>query len=363
MRITSSRSLRLIFALCLLSLAAPAAADAAKRKPAKLSVMTRNIYLGGDISKPIGTTSFSDFAAKNGEVWRNVRKTDFPARAKLLAKEIRSTKPDVIGLQEVALWRKSPDGASDGQQTASTIVVYDFLALLQAELRAVGMRYSLGHSQREIDVEGPTDEGYDVRLTMRDVILVRRQKGTKVTRRGGKNYVARLSVPTAVGPVNVIRGYGYVDLTHKKRKLRIVNTHLEAFLEDQRVAQAKELVARGGPTRVKRPVILTGDMNSDPNNADGASPVAYRTIRNAGFRDAWDTIKGRSNPGYACCMNREDIMDPPPAPFDHQIDHIFTKPRIGGTKAVIVGGNPNNRTATGLWPSDHGGWVAYFRLK
>ena len=136
MRTTPSRTLRLMFALSLLALAAPAAADAAKRKPAKLNVMTRNIYLGGDISKPIGSTSNAEFASKNSEVWRNVRKTDFPARAKLLAKEIRSTKPDVIGLQEVALWRKSPDGASDGQQTASTIVVYDFLALLQAELRA-----------------------------------------------------------------------------------------------------------------------------------------------------------------------------------------------------------------------------------
>ena len=354
---------RALLLLCLFTLALPAVAEAAKRKPVKLSVMTRNIYLGGDISKPIGTTTPAEFAQKNGEVWRTVQRTDFPARAKALAKEFRSRKPDIAGLQEVALWRKSPDGQSDGQQTASTIVVYDFLALLQAELRASGMKYRVAHSQREIDVEGPTDEGYDVRLTMRDVVLVRRRKGgVKIRRARGANYKARLVVPTAVGPTNVIRGYNSVDLTYAGRKFRFVNTHLEAFLDATRLAQANELVARGGPTRTSQPVILTGDMNSDRENADGADPAAYNAIRGGGFRDTWIDVKGRSNKGHSCCMNREDIMDPPPAPFDHRIDHVFEKGRYKAIRAVNIGGDANNRTPTGLWPSDHGGSVITLQL-
>ena len=110
-------------------------------------------------------------------------------------------------------------------------------------------------------------------------------------------------------------------------------------------------------------MILVGDMNSDPNNADGADPAAYRAIRRAGFKDAWITIRGRRDKGYACCLDQEDIMDPPPGPFDHRIDHIFTKPKIGGTRARIVGTDPDNRTAGGLWPSDHGGWVATLKLR
>jgi hypothetical protein len=87
------------------------------------------------------TSTDAEFRRLNTEVVLMVKKTNFPARAKLLANEIRNTKPDLIGLQEVATWLKSPDGQSDGQATPATIVVYDFLKSLQKELKARGMRY------------------------------------------------------------------------------------------------------------------------------------------------------------------------------------------------------------------------------
>jgi len=360
----SRRLLLAIAALALMALALPAIADAAKRKkPVKLSVMTRNVYLGGDISKPLLAGDIDEFKRINGELWNTVQTTNFPARAKLLAKEIGKTKPDLIGLQEVAIWRKTPDGFSDGSQTPATIVVYDFLKLLQKEIKARGLKYKVGSTQSEADVEGPTDKGYDVRLTMRDVILVKRKKGLKVGRKGGANFKTTIELPTAAGNVSVKRGFTWVDGSYKNRKFRFIDTHLESFLDQQRLDQAKELVAKNGPTRTKRPVIIVGDMNSDPNDADGADPAAYNAIRGAGFRDAWITIRGKKDKGYACCLDQENAMDPPPGPFDHRIDHIFTKPKIGGTKAVIVGTDPKNRTASGLWPSDHGGWVATLKLR
>jgi endonuclease/exonuclease/phosphatase family metal-dependent hydrolase len=360
----SSRTFLTLLSLALLSLALPAVADAQKRKkPVKLSVMTRNIYLGGNIAKPLGATTPEEFARLNGEVWTTVENTNFRARARLLAREIRRTRPDLIGLQEVALWRRSPDGFSDGSQTKANIVVYDFLRILRRALKARGLKYRLGSVQSEADVEGPTDRGYDVRLTMRDVILVKRKKGLRVRRKGGKNFKSAISLTTVAGPVTVKRGYTFVDAVYKRRKFRFVDTHLESFTDSHRLDQAEELVGRNGPTRVRKPVILVGDMNSDRNNADSADPAAYNAIRDAGFRDAWITIRGRNAKGYACCLDREDLLDPPPGPFDHRIDHIFTKPKIGGTRARIVGTDPDNRTSSGLWPSDHGGWVATLRLR
>jgi endonuclease/exonuclease/phosphatase family metal-dependent hydrolase len=114
--------------------------------------------------------------------------------------------------------------------------------------------------------------------------------------------------------------------------------------------------------RSQKRVIVTGDINSDPNGATGADPAAYRKFLAAGLKDTWLSVRPRS-PGFSCCFKTETIKDPPPAPFDHRVDHVFTKggmPVLGGR---VVGYEPANRSASGLWPSDHGGAVMTLRLR
>jgi len=175
-------SLVLAFAL----LVEPAAAA----KP-QLTVMTRNVYLGGNIAGPIPAPNREEFERSASALWAAVRTTDFPARAKLLAREVKQRKPDVIGLQEVALWRRGP---KDGDATQATTVVYDFLKSLKGRL---GPGYKIASVQQEAELEAPIADGYDVRLTMRDVVIVR--KRVKVRRKLGANYRATLEVPTAIG--------------------------------------------------------------------------------------------------------------------------------------------------------------------
>jgi len=360
-RLPKHLGLALIAAVLAALMVAPAIAQAQRAKPPTLKVMTRNIYLGGNIFLPIEAQNRQEFEQKTQELWDQVNFTNFPARARLLAKEINQQSPDLVGLQEVALWRRSPTGVKDGFQTPSTIVVYDFLKTLQRELMARGLRYRVAVVQRETDIEAPTRE-YDVRLTMRDAILVKRKRnGVKVLRKRSKQYKADVSVPTQGGTFTSDRGWTYVDASLAGRKFRFLNTHLESFLEDPRVKQAKELVARGGPARSKNPVILVGDLNSDPKNRTGASPVAYRTLIRAGFKDSWTQAKGRA-PGLSCCLKRPTADDPPPFPGDHRIDHTLVKSPIRGLRAKIVGNDPSNRTSTGLWPSDHGGVATTLRL-
>lgn len=357
---------KLIAAFALPILVVPAVAEAAPRKgkAPQISVMTRNIYLGADISRPIGSQTKEEFEQKNQIVWDTVERTNFPARAKLLAKEIRDTKPDLIGLQEVALWRKGPKD----DPAPATAVAYDFLKLLQKQIRARGLNYRVGSVQQEANVEGPTTSDGDVRLTMRDVILVKKRKGLKITGKRGANFKARITVPTAAGDVTVKRGWTYVNAALDGVKFRFINTHLEAFLADTRLAQTKELLGKKGPTNTNLPMFLVGDMNSDAKgDPDGeGDPAPYRTIVKAGFKDAWTTIK-RGTTGFTCCLNRETADDPAPWPGDHRIDHIFTmrgRTKIVGLKATKVGVNPRNRTTGSprLWPSDHGGWAAGFKL-
>jgi len=349
-------------ALAAVLLAAPAAM-AGKRvaKTPALKVMTRNLYLGGNIFLPLGAKDRAEFEEKTSELWNQVQSTNFPARAKLLAAEIKRTGPDLVGLQEVAMWRRSPDGVKDGSATPSTTVVYDFLKTMKAELRARGQRYTVAVVQQEADIEASTQQ-YDVRLTMRDVILVKRKRnGVKVLRKRSKQFKADVTIPTQGGPLTSDRGWTYVDASLAGTRFRFVNTHLESALEETRVAQAKELVARGGPARAKTPVILVGDLNSDAQNLTGASPVAYRTLTRFGFKDTWTATQNRSR-GFSCCLKDPLLKDPLPFPGDHRIDHTLVKPRIKTTRAEIVGRDAKQRTATGLWPSDHAGVVTTLRL-
>jgi len=355
----------LVALLALTALTAIVPIAEAQKKPKKgktnVSVMTRNLYLGTDLI-PIATApTVPEFEKRATAGFNQVKATNFPARAKLIAREIKRTKPDLIGLQEASLWRTGP---KDGSATRASDVAYDYVKILRRALKRIGLRYSVARSTNEADIEGPTDQGFDVRLTMRDVILVnKKRKGLKIRGTGGANYKASIPFPTVVGTFNVLRGYAYANVSLNGRKLRFVNTHLEAYLEATRVAQAGELVAPGGPIKGKR-VILVGDMNSDPNGAGGSPPGAWNVITGAGLKDTWPWLYP-TKPGYECCLKSDSLDDPPtPSPFDHRIDQIFVKGKVRPLNAKIVGTNPaNSRTKSGLWASDHGGVVTKLKLK
>ncbi|MFN8163918.1 MAG: hypothetical protein U0R26_08825 [Solirubrobacterales bacterium] len=97
-------------ALTCLAFAGLAQAEPAKHKPkgTTVSVMTRNLYLGADLGPALESTSQSAFFEANGGIVRQVEATNFPVRAKGLAREILSKGPDLVRLQEVALWRTAP---------------------------------------------------------------------------------------------------------------------------------------------------------------------------------------------------------------------------------------------------------------
>ena len=80
-------------------------------KPGKghvVNTMTRNLYLGADLTPAIAAKSTSEFVEANGQILREVTANNFPVRARGLAQEILKKKPDLVGLQEVALWRTGP---------------------------------------------------------------------------------------------------------------------------------------------------------------------------------------------------------------------------------------------------------------
>ena len=111
--------------------------------------------------------SVADFA--------QVQATNFPERASALAAEIGRSRPLLVGLQEVSLFRSGPVRPFGAPPSASTVQA-DYLAILQGALAARGLHYAPVAVATNADLEAPvlTAMGLlDLRLTDRDVILAR----------------------------------------------------------------------------------------------------------------------------------------------------------------------------------------------
>ncbi|HKG19072.1 MAG TPA: endonuclease/exonuclease/phosphatase family protein [Candidatus Limnocylindrales bacterium] len=368
-------------AICLAlvaALAIPASASAAKGKERdeKLTVMTRNVFLGADLGPAIEAADIPSAIDGAGEIWNEMELTNFPERAVPLAKELKRSKAALIGLQEVATWYQQvpSDGGAppispiEGAQPA-TDVRYDFLQLL---LDRLGGKYEVVVDQPEFEGELPVDvdrndatgtgplagfgADFDARLVMHDVILARKGTDVKLGKTSSAHYETRYAPSISGIVINVDRGWGSVDAKLGDEKFRFVDTHLEAFGDPTiREAQAKEIVA--GPLDTKKQVILTGDLNSGTTGRhnigrpelghDPDDPLAFKVFKKAKFKD--------NGAVQSCCY--PDMFDPT-FEFTHTVDHVLTRPGLKTVESHVTGNDPGERTPSGLWPSDHGGVVS-----
>ena len=364
----------------LAGLAPPVAAAPPPGKGKPITVMTRNVYLGGDIGRPLRSVQgvppaqqLAAFIAANTTLRAIVDQTNFPLRSKQLAREIAVRRPQLVGLQEMALWRHGPLGST------ATTVDYDFLATLLDDLAALGEDYELVNEQQESDVAAPAFLGgtlQTVRLTVRDVLLKRADDSVKVLAAGGAQYVARIPITIAGQSLPLIRGYNWADVRAGAKEFRVINTHLESERSDVAFAQAAELLA-GRAAATDRPVILVCDCNSDPLNASTkpgevhAHRDPYLLLTGAGgFADEWLRF-APAEAGWTSGLSElvHDTPEQAAARFDHRIDLVLARGPDGAPVPVdegwVVGRDPDERTPVTsigrLWPSDHAGVVIRLR--
>ncbi|KAB7743816.1 hypothetical protein GA707_09985 [Nostocoides sp. F2B08] len=399
---TSRSSLKSLFAILLAaammlaatpSQAAPpggprGGAQPASSAPGKpITMMTRNVYLGADINRPIqaalaaqaagGTTPQIVGALANGSAVTRavVDQTDFTVRARLLADEILRTSPDVIGLQEVALWRSGPlELGAIGVPNAQT-VDYDFLRLLLDELNSDRPLYRAEVIGLRADVESPSffanpaEAGArDVRLTMRDVILVRDTPSLRVTGEHDEIYDANLSLGVLGVTFAFDRGYQWVDVRAGGRDFRVVNSHFEAFSSNIALAQARQLVDEA--TAEDRSTVILCDCNSDPLDERIKTGIGDTVPHKAAYDFITQTYTDQwlqwapAEDGWTSGLN--ETVDEVPPSWTHRIDMVFGRTADGGPLGVdrgeVTGTELSDRDpATGLWPSDHAGVVLRLR--
>jgi endonuclease/exonuclease/phosphatase family metal-dependent hydrolase len=386
----------------------PGVSDAAgkkKSKGTKLTVMSRNLYLGADLTPALQANTVDQAVDAGGEIVNQVHATKFPSvRAASIAAEIKKRKPDIVGLQEAALWRTGPVNlaAALGSPVATQIDPQggDFLtdllnavnakskkASAAAKKKKKGVHYTLAVVKPEFDFELPVnDDGnghglagadHNERLTMRDAILVRKGVGVKFNQptTGTFSTLLRETLAGGARTLDVTRGWTAINVNARGRSLHVVDTHLEAFDSqgsnetnhgdtlgkgDIRAAQAAQLVSpqpNGAVRPGKIPTILIGDMNSDddtvPNNGDRN---AYNALVAGGF-----TERSTANP-LGCCLNDPFLVGGPNSinDFDHQVDHVLAnRGKVKFVKGFVDGRAPVN----GLYPSDHAALTSVLKIK
>jgi len=372
--------------------------------------MIKNLYIGADIldfnaPRPCG--------ALQGvyELFEDVVASNPPERMDAIADEIVQQQPHVLGLLEVfririqvpsnsfvfdpsipgftfANFDLNPDGSITFIPDAEDIV-FDYLDLLLDALAARGLEYDVVEDAiaYESDFEFPAwnlvpdpelgcvpADGAlptDVRAEDRDVILVRSDIATVNGTAAQYSTLLPLTISTGTDSPDVkiisVRGYAATDLTYKGRTYRFVNTHLE--VDDQsdpgsiinviQAAQAQELIQVLDP--VTLPLVVAGDFNSSPDPADVTA--SYELMVGAGYTDIWTQFSGR--PGDTCCQ-AEDLMNFESALFK-RVDLIFVRPSADTdylpSSAWVTGKRQSDKTASGLWDSDHGGVAANLKIK
>jgi hypothetical protein len=319
--------------------------------PKKVVVMTRNLYVGGNVDRLI--TPGGDLFEKLMETIMEVQYTNFPERAVALAKEIKWWKPHLVGLQELSL-------IEIHLPYFNIVFTLNFEDIFMSTLDAMGLDYRIAGKVQNVEAFVPLFGDNYVRLTDFDAVLARNDVETS------NEEAWHYTDFYFTGPplfVSILRGYIAVDAVVGKKTYRFVNTHLEPFDPDVKMDQAEELMGRlAGETL---PIILVGDLN-----AEAPDDVVYEYIVNENdYVDSWTRNKVQGNK-IGNTSGYESTLDDPYDTLEKRIDFILVKSHvwagdyqdIGPVIAFVVGDQRKDMTPSGLWPSDHAGVIARLKI-
>lgn len=316
-----------------------------------LTVMTRNLDTGTDFGYLFGPGALPNPLDGVVATYKEVLASDPAGRAGRIADEIRATRPDLIALQEVDLWRTAPR-SNPTQQTVTVDQLQDLLDALAVR----GLHYSTVVVAQNLDVQVPTFTTIgDVHFTDRDVILAHSDEPhgrLSLSNAQTQHFVHALVLPSALGPLPVPRSWESVDVTTRGRTVRFIATHLEAFDQVSQTGQAHEIAT--GPANTTMPLILAGDMNSGP----GTETFGYDQLRKDGFSDTW-TATQNGESGFTWPLFLEDPTVPFPAGPFQRIDMVLTRGHVVPEADFRVGLSPSR---SGQFGSDHVGVLSELRV-
>jgi hypothetical protein len=321
--------------------------------PAAMTIMTQNMDAGTELGSVLALGAPIGVDLTRGEIVAS----DIPARADLLAAAIAFERPDLVALQEAALWR------TGGSAASAIEVLFDPLESLLAGLAARGTPYDIVAVNSLTDVALPASSGEFLRYTDRDALLIRAGQREPAFRLANI-HTQRFTAALDYRGLPILQGWIATDVHQGGRQFRLVATHLESVVDgfpeatDVQVAQSRELLRSLG--KLTTPVVLCGDFNSD---AEGGgfidSTPSVDLIKADGYADCWKSAHPL-DPGYTWPFVRKGTSSAARVEPFERIDLFFAR-GLAITNLRRVAALARD-PATGRFASDHCGVVATFHL-
>jgi hypothetical protein len=381
-------------AIVLGAILAPTLLLAGSGKPAKsgkpdIIVITQNQYLGADLTPIITAGSPAEYNQAVLDALYSVAANNIPERAEALALSIADRDAHLVGLQEVFKFECTNISPTiPGACQFFSAAMNDHLQLTMDALQGLGADYYVAGIVENLNLfpglpvflDLDAEPDVLIRVLDRDVILARGDiNATAVDfpcfkpSADGCNYDYIASAEVLGGVINIERGFVGVDATINDQDYRFVNTHLEVQSPSDdplapliQAIQATQLVGTLSlttPPGIK--LLVVGDINSSPLDPPFPTPLGiayppYQQLANGTdflnnlisfpYSDIWTLRPGKPK-GFTCCQaadlsNAESILY-------ERIDVIFSLIRPAGVKANVLNNNPEDKTPSGLWPSDH----------
>ncbi|WP_298231703.1 hypothetical protein [uncultured Azohydromonas sp.] len=346
--------------------ASPAHAQPRPETEAPLRVMSWDLGEGTDYQPLYFAIDAPGFAAGAGQVLREVRATRPHERMRAVAWQIARAAPALVSLHDVVRWSTGP--MAGNMRCGPMKAEIDMLAALQRALRGLGTSYRVAAQVAQFSMPPlPADLGAGgwrcAQVLNRNVILARadlppgrfgwshpqsgRLDAPGDAPRAGAAGVAQLGVYPGG------RAWVAVDAQVQGRWLRFMGAqmaHLDPFMPQERRQDGELLRALADASPLPVVLALAAHAHAVPPPPDDR----YVDFLVAGYRDAWaQAVPGQ--PGATCCqapsMDNEDVQ------LSRRTDLVWLRGAVQARAAAVVGGRPGDRTAGGLWPSDHAGVV------
>ena len=360
-----------------------------------ITVMTQNQYLGADLTPIVAAESPLEYNLAVLDALSAVAANNAPERVQALADTILEQNAHLVGLQEMFRFDCVESGTMPDACSLFTAATNDHL---QLTLDVVGDDYYLAGVVNNLTIPDaefglpglPVFLDADlipdvfIQVLDRDVILARSDVPTTVAAlpclsakasEDGCNYSTIAEADALGETISIQRGYVAVDAEVNGQDYRFVNTHLEVQFpapeQDApliQAAQATELIATMTlfPPPAGANLIIVGDINSDPLHPvfqTSFGEMAYPPYKqlqmglniwgdplSAPYTDIWPLRPGKP-PGHTCCEAAD--LSNNHSNHDERIDVIFNLQPPVRVKANVLNNDSEDKTASGLWPSDH----------